>query len=287
MKTATRLNSISVANCTLVHADCLDFLPTIPAGTVELAFADPPFNIDRDYDVCDDNRPAEEYLAWSEAWIRLVHDALHPAGSFWIAIGDEFVSEIDVIAKKVGFFKRSHVVWMYTFGMACSRQFSRSHTHLLYYTKHKKRFTFNTIGDLVRVPSARAQVYDDPRANPAGKLPDNTWVLSTAELEATIHCDMDTWLESRICGTFKERQQWMDNQMPIKVMERILLSTSNPGGLVLDPFGGAFTTAAAAILTGRQFVGCELSRDYWRQAVQRIEKLQDGHVPNTRKRKTK
>ena len=70
---------------------------------------------------------------------------------------------------------RSWVVWYYTFGVNCTRKFSRSHTHLFHFVKDEKDFTFN--GDAIRVPSARQLVYGDGRANPVGRLPDDTHYL--------------------------------------------------------------------------------------------------------------
>lgn len=238
----------------------------------DLIFADPPFNYGFDYDKHDDSQDPRAYRNWCAEWLAEIHMTLSKHGTFWLAICDEHVSELDVMAK--GFFhKRSHIIWYYTFGVACSKNFSRSHTHLLYYTKTKTKFTWT---DAVRVPSARQLVYNDKRANPKGKLPDNTWILNPLDLErAFVHGNtdqLDTWLASRVCGTFKEREKGAVNQMPLGVMERIILATSNPGDLVLDPFGGTFTTGEAAILTGRHFIGFDISKEYCQRGRGRLRR---------------
>ena len=162
-----------------VHqGDCVELLDKVEPGSVDLAFADPPFNIGYQYDVYHDQRDGEEYIAWNQKWMAGVHRALKPDGTFWLAIGDEYAAELKLLAqRKLGFTCRSWVIWYYTFGVNCTRGFSRSHTHLFHFVKNPKKFTFNADDPAVRVPSARQLVYADARANPKGRLPDNTWIL--------------------------------------------------------------------------------------------------------------
>ncbi len=162
----------------IYHHDCVDALQKIPAGSVDLAFADPPFNIGFDYDVYDDGQDPEKYLGWCKQWISGVHRALRDDGMFWLAIGDEYAAELKVMAQReVGFRCRSWVIWYYTFGVNCKNKFTRSHAHLFYFVKNDKQFTF--LGDDLenRIPSARQLVYADKRANPNGRLPDDTWII--------------------------------------------------------------------------------------------------------------
>src|SRR5262249_40129940 len=145
-------------------------------GRVALVFADPPFNIGYSYDVYHDRQDRDRYLDWSRDWIREVHRILKPDGTFWLAIGDEYAAELKLIAQKeIGFHCRSWVIWYYTFGVNCTKKFSRSHAHLFHFVKDLKKFTFNP--PAVRVPSARQLVYADGRADPDGRMPDDTWIL--------------------------------------------------------------------------------------------------------------
>jgi DNA modification methylase len=141
----------------------------------------------------------------------------------------------------------------------CKRKFNRSHAHILYYVADPKHFTFNAAA--VRVPSARQTTYADRRANPAGKLPDDTWVLRPQEDARCFPVDSDTWYAARVCGTFKERTPH-PCQMPEAVLERIIRVSSNSGDLVLDPFAGSGTTLAVAKRLGRRYLGIELSAEY-------------------------
>src|SRR3954453_14156928 len=187
----------------VLHGDCLEELARLPAGCVDLAFADPPFNIGYEYDVYHDRRGREEYLAWTDRWLAAVRRVLKPSGSFYVAIGDEYAAEMKVRLDALGLTMRNWIVWHYTFGVNCTKKFNRSHAHIFYYVADPKRFTFNADG--VRVPSARQTTYADRRANPLGKLPDDTWVLRPQEDGRFFSPEDDTWYVSRVCGTFKER----------------------------------------------------------------------------------
>jgi site-specific DNA-methyltransferase (adenine-specific) len=251
----------------VLTGDCLDLLAQLPEASVDLAFADPPFNIGYEYDVYDDRRAREDYLAWTEKWLGAVGRVLKPTASFWVAIGDEYAAEVKVRLDALGLTLRNWIVWHYTFGVHCTRKFTRSHAHIFYYVVDPKRFTFHA--DAVRVPSARQTTYADRRANPKGRVPDDTWVLRPQEDESFFQPETDTWYVSRVCGTFKERTGH-PCQMPEALLERIIRVASSPGDLVLDPFSGSGTTLAAARRLGRRYVGIELSSEYAERIRQRL-----------------
>ena len=259
----------------ITQGDCLAILADKPAASVHLAFADPPFNIGYDYDTYDDRRPADDYLAWSRRWMAAVTRVLRDDGTFWLAIGDEYAAELKVLAtRELGLTCRSWVVWYYTFGVNCRTKFSRSHAHLFHFVKDPARFTFND--DAIRVPSARELVYGDRRADPRGRLPDDTWILRPQDLPEGFTADGDTWYFPRVCGTFKERSGWHGCQMPEQLLGRIIRVSSHPGDVVLDPFGGSGTTLAVAKKLGRSFLGCELSTDYANRIRERLEGIRVG-----------
>jgi DNA modification methylase len=247
--------------------DCLELLRKLPAGSVDLAFADPPFNIGYSYDRYDDRREKADYLEWTDRWLAATTRVLSPRGSFFVAIGDEYVAELKVRLDALGLTMRNWIVWHYTFGVNCSKKFNRSHAHILYYVVDPKNFTFNP--DAIRVPSARMTTYADRRANPVGKLPDDTWVLRPQETDEHFLANSDTWYGSRVCGTFKERTGH-PCQMPEAVLERVIRVASSPGDLVLDPFAGSGTTLAVAKRLGRDYLGMELSDAYAESARSRL-----------------
>lgn len=169
---------------------------------------------------------------------------------------------------------RSWVIWYYTFGVNCKRKFTRSHAHLFYFVKDPKNFTFNETA--IRVPSARQLVYADKRANPQGRLPDDTWILRPQDVPGGFTPDQDTWYVSRVCGTFKERAGWHGCQMPERLLGRIIEACSSPGETVLDPFGGSGTTLVVAKKLERRFLGFELSPEYCRQIEERLDAAAPG-----------
>ena len=188
----------------VVQGDCLNGFKQLADGVVDLAFADPPFNIGYRYDAYDDNRGDDEYLSWCHEWLSEIVRVVKPDGTFWLAIGDEYAADLKVMMQRqLGLFCRSWVVWYYTFGVNCKYKFSRSHAHLFHMVKDPKRLTFNV--DDLRVPSARQLVYGDHRADPKGRLPDDTWILRPQDLPTGFQPNEDTWYFPRVAGTFKER----------------------------------------------------------------------------------
>jgi site-specific DNA-methyltransferase (adenine-specific) len=255
--------------------DCLEHFRDVPTGSIDLAFADPPFNIGYNYDIYNDRQSAEQYLEWTGRWGSEIARVLKPEGTFWLAIGDEFAAELKVIFHRdLGLTLRNWVLWYYTFGVHCTKKFSRSHAHLFYFVKDPKRFTFND--EAIRVPSARQLVYADVRAHPKGRVPDDTWILRPQDVPDGFSPDSDTWYFPRVCGTFKERAGWHGCQMPEQLLGRIIRACSNEGETVLDPFAGSGTTLVVAKKLGRRYLGFELSPAYAAQIQTRLDASRIG-----------
>lgn len=260
----------------IAHGDCVTGMLALPAGSVDLVFADPPFNIGYKYDVYQDKRESEHYLDWSKEWIKAVYQVLKPDGAFWLAIGDEYAAELKVLSQQIGFTCRSWVVWYYTFGVNCKAKFTRSHAHLFHFVKDPEHFTFNSEEPINRIPSARQLVYNDARSNPVGRLPDDTWILRPQDLPDGFTAVEDTWYIPRVAGTFKERQGFHGCQMPEQLLGRIIRLCSRPGEAVLDPFSGSGTTLAVAKKLGRASRGFDLSPDYVKYGSARLASISVG-----------
>jgi site-specific DNA-methyltransferase (adenine-specific) len=238
----------------IICGDCIEVLSKVRKPFADLIFADPPFNIGYEYDKYNDKQKRENYIAWTKKWMRVCKKVLKPHGSFYIAIGDEYAADVKVIADELGLFMRNWLIWHYTFGQQMKKKFARSHTHIFYFVNDEKNFTFNDYA--VRVPSERQLVYNDKRANPEGKMPDDVWNGYP-----------------RVCGTFKERAGWHPCQMPENLLKRIIAVSSNAGDCVLDPFSGSGTTAAVAKQLGRNYAGIEISQKYVENAKKRLAQL--------------
>ena len=293
----------------LRQGDCIEGMNSLPEGSVDLVFADPPFNIGYEYDVYVDSLDYTAYIKWSRRWLTAVHRVLKSDGTFWLAIGDEHAAELKLESQKLGFRCRSWVIWYYTFGVNCSNKFTRSHVHLLYFVKNPAQFTFNGEKPENRVQSARQLVYRDARANPKGRLPDDTWLIRPAatagemvdddsewslcgvspqtdsdqtyvlrpqDLSDSFKPEEDTWYFPRVAGTFKERAGFHGCQMPEQLLGRIIRSCSNEGDLVLDPFSGSATTLAVAKKLGRRYMGFDISSDYVVYGTKRLNSVYVG-----------
>lgn len=258
------------------HSDCVDGLKQVPAGSVDLAFADPPFNIGYEYDEYDDRLECQQYLDWSRSWIAEVHRVLKDNGAFWLAIGDEYAAELKLESQRTGFHCRSWVIWYYTFGVHCQKKFTRSHAHLFHFVKDATDYVFNSDDPDLRVPSARQLVYNDKRANSKGRMPDDTWILRPQDLTDGFNPDEDTWYFPRVAGTFKERSGFHGCQMPEQLLGRILRACSSKNDIVLDPFSGSSTTLAVAKKLDRRFFGFELSKDYVKLGKKRLDGISVG-----------
>jgi DNA modification methylase len=240
----------------IYRGDSCQVLESWSPECVDLVFADPPFNIGYVYDKYKDDLPNAEYVEWTRRWMAACQRVLKPTGSFYIAIGDDFAADVRIIGRQLGLHLRNWIIWHYTFGQNMKDKFCRAHTHIFYFTMHPKQFTFNDRA--LRFPSARHTEYQDLRANPAGRLPDDVWTEFP-----------------RVCGTFKERAGFHGCQMPEALLMRIVMASSDRGEVVLDPFVGSGTTAVAAKRLGRKYIGIDLSAEYARHTEERLATVRD------------
>src|SRR5262249_18486425 len=160
-----------------------------------------------------------------------------------------------------------------TFGVNCKNKFTRSHAHLFYFVKDRNQFTFRGEDLENRIPSARQLVYADSRANPNGRLPDDTWVLRPQDLGDCLPTAEDTSYFPRDARTFKDRRGFHGCQMPEQLLGRIIRLCSKEGERVLDPFSGSATTLAVAKKLGREYLGFVLSEDYVSQGQARLASI--------------
>ena len=234
----------------IVEGDCIEVLQKVEEPFADLVFADPPYNIGYKYDKYHDKKKKQDYHEWTEQWMTQCYRVLKPHGSFYVAIGDEHAADVKVIADRLKLVMRNWIIWHYSFGQQSPNKFARAHAHIFYFVKDKKNFVFND--DLVRVLSDRQKKYNDKRANPDGKMPD------------------DVWNEyPRVCGTFRERTGF-PCQMPESLLARIIRTSSNEGDWVLDPFCGSGTTATVAYKLRRLYTTIDMSAEYVEAARGRI-----------------
>ena len=230
----------------LLNVDVIDGLESVrdEHGPARLIFADPPYNIGIDYGSGKDGDllPDEQYMKWVGEWMSLCWDCLSDDGSFWVMIGDEYAAEYCVALKSVGFTVRNWIKWYETFGVNCSNKFNRTSRHIFYCVKDSSAFCFNP--EPVKRPSDRQTKYGDNRAVAGGKIWDDVWQIP------------------RLTGTCSERIADFPTQLPLALVEPIVLCASMPGDLVVDPFNGSGTTGVASVRNGRKYVGIEKSETF-------------------------
>lgn len=260
----TKGNEILVGDCRQVLAA----RPEFQQGTVDLVFADPPFNWSRGYDQWNDSMKREDYLDFTYDWIDLCVRGLRAGGSLFINIPDDTAAEIVCFLK--GHFARkpsarmdmvNWCLWHYRFGQNRTDAFVSSKVNCLYFVKEGGKRTWNPLE--VLEPSDRATTYGDKRT------------LSKKDgMPAGMRVPLDVWYGpywGRIQGNNKERRPQHDNQLPEVYLERVIRCASNPGDLVVDPFTGSGTTAVVARALGRRFLGSEFSAENAARALSRME----------------
>ena len=244
--------------------DNREILPNIKKDSVDLIFADPPFNWDVKYGKWQDNMPRDSYLKFSYEWIDACLKVLAPHGSIWINIPDDTAAEVVLYLKSKKLFMINWCIWHFRFGQCRNSNFIVSKVHVLYFAKHKSPSKRIWNPEQVFEPSDRATTYADIR----------TRKTQTPSLRVPL----DVWYGKywgRIQGNNKERRTSHENQIPEVYMERIIRACSKKGNLVLDPFLGSGTTCTVARFLGRRSIGIEYCEEIAKSAFERIK---DGPV---------
>ena len=242
--------------------DCIEELAKVEPGSVRLIFADPPYNIGIDYgDHHDDEMTTEDFIEWSEEWIRDAAKLLTPDGSMWVLINDEHADLFGVMLRDAGLHRRSWIKWYESFGVNTTNNFNRCSRHLFYCVKDPKRFVFNP--DAVSRASDRQTKYGDSRADPGGKVWDNVWGLNPQI--------------PRLVDNAKERIPDFPTQLPVQLLMAVVGCASEPGDLVVDPFSGSGTTGEACIRLGRRYLGFEQSEKFAALSRMRLATTTEDH----------
>jgi DNA modification methylase len=255
-----------VINC----GDCIEMMAKEKATKPPtLIIADPPYNEGIDYGegTKADKLSDIDYARFMGSWIHECKRLLSPTGTLVIIINDEWAAEHVAWSKAEGLHLRNWIKWYETFGTNCSHKFNRTSRHVLYFTKHPTKCTFNE--EVFSRPSDRQTKYADARANPSGKLWDDVWI----------------GIPRLVSGD--ERQPEFKTQLPLGLILPLVEGLSLPGDTVFDPFSGSGTTVAAAVMTGRRGIGIEKNEERVKQSRVRISQIVPGATPTTSTKPTK
>lgn len=254
----------------LFHGDRLDLMHQLPDKSVKLVITSPPYNIGKEYEK---RKDLDIYLAEQEETIKESIRVLSDDGSICWQVGNHIGTDgevfpldalIYVIGKKRGLKLRNRIIWHFGHGLHCTKRFSGRHETIVWFTK-SDNYTFNL--DPVRVPQKypgkknfkKNENYGTLSCNPLGKNPSDVWEIPNVKNnhpEKTEHpC-----------------------QFPIELIERFVLSMTNPGDAVLDPYLGAGSTICAAILNGRKGYGSDVKKEYIHITESRIKAVENGEL---------
>lgn len=230
----------------LICGDVIEEMSRLRDNSVDLIVADPPYNLGKDYGNNQDTRAWHEYETFTRNWLKQTDRILKKTGTLYIFMGVRFISRLFLILEEeLNFQFNSWITWHYTQGMGRKTGFSPRHEDILYFTK-SQNFTLNL--DSVRVP----QKYYRSVNNMTGANPGDVWQFSH------VHYCSD------------EREQH-PTQKPEALLERIILASSHPGDVVLDPFVGSGTTCKVADVLDRKWIGIDINPDYIAMSQKRIE----------------
>lgn len=275
---------------TLFQGDCLLWLRSLPEESVDLVFADPPFNLSKDYGpgVSDRMRDAE-YLSWSTDWLTECIRVLRPGGALFVFNLPRWCIEYGALLNRAGMQFRHWIACRMPKSMPIPKRLSPSHYGLLYYTKGSPK-AFNVVRQPVqtcRHCGGEVRDYGGHRdkLNPDGlrlqdffDAPDEVWESAPFAMpKGAGWTRLDELWEDIPPVRHARHKHRAANALAPLLLERVVAMASNPGDLVVDPFGGTGTTFAAAERLGRRWAGIELGDTA--PAVQRLESIIRGEVP--------
>ena len=243
----------------LRNLDCLEFLETLPASSVDLVLVDPPYFrvVNNDWDNQWDNET--EYLEWCEQWTRECVRVLKDYRMLvvWGTLKtDTFLKyKLNILNGIDSLKSQTEIIWHYNWGGRTKSNFARKSELAWCYSKGAP-FLFN--GDDVRIERKLKRNIRTGKAYEKGTIPTNVWKFQN-HTASKWHCG------------------WHPTTKNIDCLERIIKAYTNSGDMVLDCFGGSGSTMIATTRTGRKFTGCELSKEYCDKSLDRYKEL----VPNT------
>jgi putative DNA (cytosine-5-)-methyltransferase len=267
------MNIFGTNNNKIIHGDALQALnECIEDNSVDLIFADPPYNIGKDFAGCKDKWESDEaYLEWCYKWLDLCIQKLKPSGAFYVMTSTQFMPYFDIyLRKKLDILSR--LVWYYdSSGVQAKLYFGSLYEPILFCVKDRKHYTFNADDILIEAKTGAKRGLIDYRKNPpqpykSTKVPGNVWEFPRVRYRM-------------------EEYENHPTQKPIALLERIIKASSNEGDKVLDPFSGTFTTAYVAQSLQRKSIGIELQEEYVKIGLRRLNLAQSYNGELLRKTK--
>jgi site-specific DNA-methyltransferase (adenine-specific) len=252
-----KLEYVSDGISTIFHGDSLKVLKNIKDESVDLVFADPPYNLGKDFGNNSDKWDSvTKYLEWCQEWINECIRILKPDGTFYFMNATQHMPYLDVyVSSKLKIVNR--IIWSYdSSGVQAKNKFGSLYEPILMAVKDDQKYKFNYEDIQVEAKTgAKRKLIDYRKKVPTPyntkKTPGNVWYFPRVRYRMPEYEDHPS-------------------QKPEALMERIILASSNPGDVVLDPFAGTFTTCTVARNHGRKTIGIEMSEKYFKIGLRRL-----------------
>lgn len=251
------MDIIANNNHKIIHGDALEVLPTIPDNSVDLIFADPPYNIGKNFAGCLDKWNTDaDYLNWCYSWLDLCVKKLKQNGSFYVMTATQFMPYFDIYLRNIINIV-SRIIWYYdSSGVQAKNYYGSIYEPILFCVKDKNHYTFNADDIKIEAKTGSTRKLIDYRK----KIPT---IYNTEKVPGNV------WEFPRVRYRMPEYEQH-PTQKPVALLERIIKASSNPENLVLDPFAGTFTTSFVAQQLNRKSIGIELQEEYVKIGVRRL-----------------
>ena len=241
----------------IYFGDCLDILTNhIPDESVDLIFADPPYNIGKNFNGRIDRLKEVEYLEWSYKWLNLCIKKLKRSGSLYVMTSTQNMPYFDIyLRQKMTILSR--IVWAYdSSGVQAKKYYGSMFEPILFCVKDKENYTFNANDILVEARTGATRKLIDyrkpiPTVYSSKKVPGNVWQYPRVRYRM-------------------EEYETHPTQKPTSLLERIIKASTNEGDSVLDPFSGTFTTSYVAKKLGRNSIGIEIEEEYVKIGLRRL-----------------
>jgi len=255
----------------------IEWLRGLESESVDLIFADPPYNIKKaDWDNFESQ---EKYIEWSMKWVKEAARVLKNTGSLYICGFSEILADLKHPSSK--YFKSCRwIVWHYKNKANLGKDWGRSHESILLFRKSKK-FTFNI--DDVRIPygehTLKYPSHPQAESSQYGKNGNGKKVWTPNSLGAK---PKDVLEIPTTCNGMHEKTPH-PTQKPEELVRKIILGSSNEGDVVIDPFCGSGTTPACAEQLKRKWKACDISEEYLEWAANRLELVEDWSIDKWKK----
>jgi len=243
----------------LISGDVLEVLGSeIQDNSIDLIFADPPYNIGKDFNGFKDKWEFEkDYLEWSYTWLNLCFNKLKHNGSLYLMASTQSMPYFDLYLRD-RLTILSRIVWYYdSSGVQAKNFYGSLYEPILYCVKDKRNYIFNSSDILVEAKTGSVRkLIDYRKATPSvynsKKVPGNVWEFPRVRYRMPEYEEHPT-------------------QKPTSLLERIIKASSNEGDVVLDIFSGTFTTSFVAKQLNRKSIGIELQEKYLQIGLRRLQ----------------